>query len=93
MVMLDGRHLRRSENMLGDGERVEWAAELLCVRYAFRVDGNSISAAQAIIMSQLANISTAIVRRKATFMDTLHSLLSYALTFKKTMGYDSSMSE
>lgn len=78
MFMLNGRHWRRSMEILRVEDSAECTFYLLRTRYVFCADGKSISPAQEIRLSKMANISMAIVRYKATFTDTSHSLLSYA---------------
>lgn len=76
MVMLNDRHRRHFVEMLRNTDRMKSTLAPLRTRYMFRVDCKAISLAQAIKMSYITNISTSIVRRDATFTDTMQSLLS-----------------
>lgn len=42
IVMLDGRHRRRSVKILCNGDGIEWALAPLCLRNAFHVDGKDV---------------------------------------------------
>lgn len=72
--------------MLRDEDRLGWAAEPLHMSYVLRAESKPISPAQAIKVSEIANISIAIVRREAAFADRMHNLLSYARLLKKDYG-------
>lgn len=86
MVLLDGHHRRRLVKILRAEDSVNWESEPLRMRYAFHVDGESISLAQAIRLSNIAYISTAFVRREATLTQTIQSFLSYAAAFEEDCG-------
>lgn len=60
MVMLSGRHWRHLVRMVSDVDHLAWAAEPLRMRYAFRIDGKSITPAQAIKQTTIGNSSTTI---------------------------------
>lgn len=49
--------------------------------YTYRADCKAISSAQAIRWSKISKLFTAIVPRKATFVRTMQSLLSYVEEF------------
>lgn len=72
--------------MIRDEDGLEWASEPKRVCYAFRVGGKPISPAQAVKLSKAANISTAVLRCKATFTDMMRSLLSYARATEENYG-------
>lgn len=56
------------------------------MRYVFLDESKPILPCQAIKLSKTENISTANVRRKATFTDRMQSLLSYTRVFKEDIG-------
>lgn len=86
MVIFNGWLRRRSVEILSDKEGVGWAPDSLLLLYAFCVDDEAISPAQAIKLSKIANISIAILRREAKFTDIIDSLLSYERPFKEDHG-------
>lgn len=65
---------------------VEWADESLRTYYASRAISRLIEPAQATKLSKFATISTATMWRKATFTDTIQSLLKHAQAFDKDYG-------
>lgn len=67
--------------MLRGEHGVNWPEDLLRTHHAFRVNGKTISPAQALEPRKIANITTAILQRKATFTDTMSGLLSQTRTF------------
>lgn len=71
VVMVDGGHLRCYSEMVKGIDGVEWATEPLFMRYTFQVYGKPMSLAQAIKLSNIGNISTAIVQREVTVTYTI----------------------
>lgn len=69
--------------MVIDENGQTWAAQQLCVRYVFRVEGKQITRAQAIKLNKIAKISTAIVRRETIITDTIQSRLNYLRAFEE----------
>lgn len=81
IVLRDDRHWRRSVKMLRNKDGMEWASALFHLHYVFRFNSKAISSAQAIQLSKIANLSTAIVRHGATLTVKTQGLLSYVQTF------------
>lgn len=53
MVMLNGHHRRLSVKMLSSEDGVEYAAEAMCMRHTFWVEGKPISPTKAIKPSKV----------------------------------------
>lgn len=62
MVMLDGHHRRLLMKTVKDEDHLMWTAGPLLMQCAFYLDRKLITPAQAINLSKIVNISTAIVR-------------------------------
>lgn len=73
--MLDGFLCSSSVELVRYEDHLAWAAEPLCMRYAFRVDNKRITTTQAIKLHEKTNIFTAIVRRK-TVLSTTYRVFS-----------------
>lgn len=83
MFIFNERHRSHSVEILTDESGMGWAADSLCMHNAFQVDCKVISPSQAVKLSKIANIFTAIVRRKAIFADYMQRLLGYARSFQE----------
>lgn len=70
--------------MLKDEVGLKLVAEPLQMRYAFCVDCEITSPAQAIELRKIVTTSTAVRRSKAKFPDPMHSLLSYTRVIRKS---------
>lgn len=86
MVMLYMRHRQHSMEMLKIEEGLPYAAYLICIYYAFRVDLTALSPAQSVKLSQSLNISTTLMRRKENFIDTIKIFLRYLRSFEEYYG-------
>lgn len=85
-VMLDAGKRHRSVKMVSDVDEVSWAADPLRIHYKFWLDSSAILPSQPINLRKIVNISSAIMRREATFKVTMQSLLSYDWAFEEEYG-------
>lgn len=76
--ILDGLYRHQYCRIFLTKDGMEWASIPLRMRFAIYIDSKFILLPLAIKLSKVASISEAIVRRKATFLDTMQSLLSSA---------------
>lgn len=86
MLMLNGRHRNLSVKNFQKEDYKKQASTPLCIDYSHSVDGKNISLGPAIGLSKIVKTSTKIVRRKATFINAVQSLLSYMKAFVKKNG-------
>lgn len=86
VTMLIGRHQRPGIEMLSDEDCMSCALKPMHKRYAYRVDGKATLPAQMTNLSKIANILMAIVRRKATFPDTIQTVPRYTRALEKGYG-------
>lgn len=69
--------------MLRNENDVGLAADLLIIHYALWLHRKAVLPTKASELSELANISTAMMRCDETFTDCMQSLLSYAPSFRE----------
>lgn len=84
--MLDIRHLHSAVEMLRGEGNTEWAVKPLQNFYAFRAESRPILPYQSIKRSKIANIFTAVVRRKVEFTGTMQSVLSNRRALEEAYG-------
>lgn len=82
IIMVGGRHLFRSFEMLQDENVKECAPKLMRMRYAFGIVDKPILRAQTIKQSKIANITTMIVQQNLSFTIKKQNVLSYTLAFE-----------
>lgn len=78
--------LRSSLQIRSDGKLRRWVADPLRMRYAFWVDGKAILKTQAIKLSKIGNIFTAIVRNETGFRNAIQGVVNYARAFGAKIG-------
>lgn len=85
MVMVDSRHRRSSVKHVRNADHLEWSAEPFPMAYLLCIDWRSIAPPQAVKLSKIKNLSTAIIRRATSFIDTIQSAPAMHKRLKNTL--------